>query len=119
MDNKILYAIIFKNSGEVLTSKKVYNTLRKAKQGFSYIPDQLKSQLAIAEFTMNKIVESGAELRDQQEINRIKREYKEKISNLKYKISNCKAEISRVNSLTETLNQLQAELKELTNANVA
>jgi len=129
-----LYAIIFKESGEVLTPdsikkywpsygtnglygwrppKKIYYTLGKAKQGFSYIPEQLKPKLAIAEFTYFKIVEEGTELKRKQDINRIKKEYRDNIRILKAKIRNCNIEKERLTDLNISLQQYQQQLDEL------
>jgi hypothetical protein len=99
-----LFTIIFKDTKEVLTPesfkaywpnygssgsglqgwrppKKIYYTLGTARSGFSHIPEKLKPKLAIAKFAFTEIVETGAELQERQEANRIKKEdAREKLS---------------------------------------
>lgn len=97
----MLYAINFKESGEILTPesykkywpnyggnnlhgwkapKKVYYTLGKAKNGFSHVPDQLKPLLEISEFTRTKSLVDGEELMKTQKEAKFKKEEKLKIA---------------------------------------
>ena len=82
-----LYAINFKDSGEILTPesftkywpnygssglhgwripKKIYVKLGQAKAGFAHIPDELKPMLEISEFAKAESLVDGAELMDKQ-----------------------------------------------------
>ena len=90
-----LYAIVFKESGEILTpasfkkywpnygqnnlygwrpAKKIYYTEGRAKAGFAYIPDEIKGQLCIAVFTFEKELIDGAILCAEQNKRKIVKE---------------------------------------------
>ena len=113
---KELYAIIFKDTGEILTPdsfkeywknygsnslqgwnppKKIYYTLGRARSGFAHIPDELKEKTAIANFVFSEIIEDGAELKEKQYQARKKKEEKQEERNLVWKKARAEAEFKR------------------------
>jgi HD-like signal output (HDOD) protein len=117
-----LYAIVFKESKEILDPKtikkywpnygsagssglygwrppkKIYDTLGRARTGFAHIPEQIKDQLAIATFTFDEFVEDGDDIKKVQEANREKKKILKEKRLLKYqkeRLERDKAEIAR------------------------
>lgn len=132
---KTIYAIIFKDTQEILTPesfkkywpnyggnnlygwrapKKVYYKLGHAKTGFSHIPNKLKSKLAIAEFSPSKIIEDGQKLHAQQLVNKEIKNHKIRIASIKRRIKNISGETKKIKGYTEELERLNSKLKELT-----
>ena len=133
---KTLYALIFKDSGEILTPdsfkehwpnyggswlqgwrppKKVYYKIGHAKSGFSHIPDQIKPSIAIAEFTVSKIIEDGKNLVDKQKKSAKIKEIKQQISNLKYKRKIYEEKKKDLENYKNDLKKLEMELKKYEN----
>ena len=133
---KTLYALVFKESGEILTPdsfkqhwpnyggnwlqgwrppKKVYYKIGHAKTGFSHIPDAIKPSIAIAEFSVSKIVQDGEELLAKQKKAAAIKEIKSSISILKYQIENLRLEQERAKDNNNKIAELEQKLKELEN----
>lgn len=96
---KEIYAIVFKETGEIVAPdlfkkywknygsnslygwnppKKIYYTLGRARSGFAHIPNEIKDDLAIAKFIFGEIVEDGAELKEKQDKARKKKRGKKR-----------------------------------------
>lgn len=96
---KELYAIIWKESKEILTPesfkkywpnyggassylsgwrppKKIYFKLGQAKSGFAHVPDAAKPFLEIAKFTLDSVVEDGKVLKEKQKQSKDKKKTK-------------------------------------------
>lgn len=90
---KIIYALVFKDTGEIVNAKlfkqywvkygsnsvygwrmpkKMYETLGRAKAGFSHVPEQLKPLIDIAEFVQNKVAISGNDLMEEKKNRSVK-----------------------------------------------
>jgi hypothetical protein len=104
---KTLYALVFKDTGEIVTPtsfkehwknygsnslqgwkppKKVYYKLCHAKSGFSHIPAEIKSEIVIAEFTSTNIVVDGAELKKVQLVNHKKLQKERELKSLEFQL---------------------------------
>ena len=104
---KSIYAIVFKDTQEILTPdsfteywrnyggnnlygwrapKKLYFTIGRARGGFAHIPEELKSKVAIARFDFAEVEQDGEELREKQKITRAKKEEKVKERQAKYRL---------------------------------
>lgn len=105
----ILFAITFKETGEILTPdsfkehwpkygsssgaglygwrppKKIYYNFGQAKRGFSFVPEALKPQLEISVFERVRALEDGEVLAKQQIEAKQKRKINQEKKNLKYK----------------------------------
>jgi hypothetical protein len=111
-----LYAITFKETGEVLNAKlfsqywktyggsqlygwrmpkKIYTTLGKAKSGFAHVPYDLKPHLEISIFTRSSAVMDGETLRDDQEERRAKKDQARKERLAKYRLKQAQEELNK------------------------
>lgn len=120
----MIYAINFKESGEVLTPesfkkywpnygsnslygwrapKKIYYKLGQAKTGFSHIPEQLKPYLEISEFAKVKSVIDGADLMISQKENREIKEKKVKERRAKWQLERAKFDYEKAKSALESI----------------
>lgn len=131
-----LYSIAFKETGEPLTPesfkkhwpnygtnnlygwrppKKVYYSIGNAKKGFAHIPEELKPKLVIAEFTMSKIVEDGADLAKKQADSKFKLKKQREIAANESRILELKQQLESYGSKQQTLiNELNERIKQQT-----
>lgn len=122
---KTLFVIIWKESEEILTpdsfkkywpnygsnnlhgwrpAKKIYYKMGQAKNGFSYIPDEIKPELAIAEFSLDKIVLGGVELNETQQKAKAKRIAKQEKNRADWEL---KLAEEKLKEAQDTINKLK------------
>jgi len=114
---KKLYVIVFNKTGEILTPeafqqfwknyggnglagwrppKKIYYTLSKAKNGFRYIPEEIKPHVSIAEFSISEKVVDGTKLQQEQAERKVKRDILRANQILKNRSLHLQAEQQRI-----------------------
>jgi hypothetical protein len=127
---KTLYALIFKESGEIVTPesfkkywknygdadgwlqgwrppKKVYYTVGHAKSGFAHIPSEIKPLVSIAEFSFSKILDDGDSLIKSSKLRKIKLQ----ISKLNRRLTDLQDNQDTNKSLISKIKSDIAELK--------
>lgn len=121
-----MFAIIIKETKEILTPdvfkkywpnygnnclsgwkppKKIYETIGRAKSGFAHCPNELKKDLAIAEFVFGSIIENGEGLAVKQEERRAKKEKERTIRYEKYTLENAKKNLLKAQEELDKLNK--------------
>jgi|LakMenEpi03Aug12_release.lakeMendotaPanAssembly.Ray.scaffolds.fasta_scaffold178645_4 hypothetical protein len=111
-----LYAIIIKDTQELLNPKtfksywknygnnslygwrvpkKVYDSIGRAKAGFSHVPEEMKDKLAIAEFKISDILIEGTELKKIQDEKKERQEKEREQRNLRYKLERAEKELKQ------------------------
>ena len=108
----IIYGIIYKDSKE-LFSNRAYPTIGRARAAFAHKHDSHKSNLAIAEFKFDRIVEDGVELKKKQDAVKNERIRKEKILSIEYKIDRLQIEKEKLTktNFDDEIQQLNKELE--------
>jgi hypothetical protein len=122
----MIYAINFKESGEVLTPesfkkywpkygsnmlqgwrapKKIYYKLGQAKTGFSHIPDQLKPHLEISEFAKVKSVIDGGDLMVTQKENKAIKDEKRRALIAKWQLERAKSDYEKAKIVLESIDK--------------
>ena len=112
MNNQVIYGIIYKDSKELI-SNRAYPTIGKARASFSHKDDSHKSNLAIAEFKFDRIVEDGVELKKKQDAVKNERIRKEKILSIEYEIDRLQIEKEKLTktNFDDDIQQLTKELE--------
>jgi hypothetical protein len=119
-----LFALTFKNSGEILTPdsykkhwknygsndltgwhppKKIYYTLGTAKAGFGHIPEQIKPLVEISKFVRGESVIDGVGLQAEQKTKRDKKEELRKARQAKYDLERAERNLKEAREKLELL----------------